>query len=172
MRVFTLQNNVVVIEPEILAIPAFNKLYKRDRTKDKTTSFNELAYIYHVCDWNSPYRNYTNIDERKERVKNSYFKEDKWKEDKEVQEAMDVYVELTKTPLMGLLEDSYYLIEVLRKYFRNATVDNIKSADAMTSIEKLGKAVESMRKLEEMVQAEKYSSTKVRGQKTVGYDER
>jgi hypothetical protein len=172
MKVFTIQNNNVVVLPEILVIPAFYKIYKRDRTKDKVKSCNEFAYIYHTCDWSSPYRNFTDPLERKERVKKAFMKDDNWKEDADIIEAIKTYDELSKTPLMGLLEDSYHLIDVLRKYFRSANLETIDSSKAMSSLEKLAKVVDSMKGLEAAVAKEKVESSQVRGNKMVAYDEK
>ena len=126
---------MVTVDPEILIIPEFNKLYKRDKSKNKTLAMCEFAYIYHITDWNSPYRNYTDTDERKDKVRTSFIKEDNWKEDEVIKEAIKKYEELSKTPLMGLLEDSYHLIDVLRKYFRSANLETIDSSKAMSSLE-------------------------------------
>lgn len=171
MKVFTLQNNSVIVEPEILIIPEFYKLYKRDKTKDKHKSVNEFAYIYHTCDWSSPYRNYTDPVERKERVKKAFIRDENWKEDKDIIDAIKRYEELSKTPLMGLLEDSYHLIDVLRKYFRSASLENIDSTKAMQNLEKLAKVVDSMKGLEQAVSKEKLETSKVRGNIAVAYDE-
>lgn len=171
MKLFTIQDHKIVIEPEILIVPEFHKLYKRDKNRNKVNAFEEFAYIYHLCDWNSPYRSYTDNDERKEKVKLAYISDPKWKEDKDVQEAIIAYENLSKTPLMGLLEDAYHLVDILRKYFRSATMDNLRSTDAMTSLEKLGKVVDSMKALEAAVAKEQAQISKIRGNKDVAYDD-
>jgi len=172
MKLFTIQNHQVVIEPEILTIPEFSKIYKRDKNRNKIYAFEEFAYVYHVCDWNSPYRSYTNIEERKEKVRLAFIRDANWKEDEDIKNALKAYEELSKTPLMGLLEDSYHLVDVLRQYFRSANLNNIDSSKAMISLEKLAKVVESMKSLEQAVAKEKSEQSKVRGNKAVGYDER
>lgn len=172
MKLFTVENHQIIVEPEILIIPEFNKLYKRDRSKNKTSCMAEFAYIFHTCDWSSPYRNYTDTAERKQKVAASFIKDDKWKEDAEIKAAIDKYEELSKTPLMGLLEDSYHLVDVLRKYFRSANAATVDSSRAMDNLQKLSKVVESMKALEQAVAKEKSESSKVRGNKNIAYDER
>jgi hypothetical protein len=60
-------NSVVVNEPEILLVKEFSELWTNDRNKTKadptglkkSRAFRELTYIWLMCDWSSPYSDYT-----------------------------------------------------------------------------------------------------------------
>jgi len=60
-------NEVVVNEPEILLVKEFADLWdvKRNKTKSdtkgtkRTRAYRELVYIWLMCDWASPYSDYT-----------------------------------------------------------------------------------------------------------------
>lgn len=180
MKIFQLQNNSIIFDPEILLIPEFQVLYNRDKSKGKVESFTEFEYVFFVCDWNSPYRTYTNIKERKAKVQKDYIKNSKWVEDDSILDALTKYEELTKTPLMGLIEDAYTMIDKLRLFFKSADfvkLDKLgkrvdKAEDGMKNLERLGKIVESIKKLEEMAASEKLEKSNVRGNRSVSYDER
>ena len=87
---FDLRDGQVVLNPESLAIPIFNTIWKRDKTKSKERANREIAYIFFMCDFNSPYMAYPNI-KRREVVVNDFMKDPKWKEDKDIKEAMIKY---------------------------------------------------------------------------------
>lgn len=180
MKIFQLENNSISIEPEILLIPEFKKIYDKDKTKTKEKSFNTFEYIYFVNDWNSPYRVYTDIDDRKRKVKKDYIKEKDWTEDVDVKAALDKYNELSKTPIMRLIEDAYVMVDKLRSYFLQVDFNRVdkmgkkidKATEGMSNLEKLGKVVESLKRLEEMAAKEKLEKTSVRANREVSYDER
>ena len=50
---FDLKGGQVVLNAESLAIPIFNKIWKRDRTKAKDQANKDVAYIFFMCDFNS-----------------------------------------------------------------------------------------------------------------------
>jgi len=179
MKLFQLENNKIIIDTEILLIPEFKAIYDRDKTKVKEKAFSEFEYIYFVKDWNSPYRVYIDIEERKNIVKNDYIKEKNWKQDAIIEAALDRYERLTKTPIMGLIEDAYVLIDKLRKYFLTVDFTKIdkmgkrvdKALEGMSQLEKLGKIVVSVKQLEEAAAKEKLEQKRTRGNRDVSYDE-
>ena len=171
MKLFNVQNFQVIIDPEVLTVPQFAKIYKRDKNKIKTLAFNEFAYIYHFCDWNSPYRRYGDPQERKEKVKEAFIRDNSWKEDDTIRDAIKAYEEFSKTPSMALLEDANHLISVLGDYCKKATVDNIDPTKAAAILEKLPKIVESIKSLNQTVAKEKSEIGKTRGNKKIAYDD-
>ncbi len=179
MKLFKLENTRVQLDPEILLIPEFKKIWERDKSKSKEKAFSEFEYIYFSNDWASPYRVYTNIMERKDKVKKDYIKEDGWKEDSVIAEAERKYAELTKTPIMGLIEDAYTMVSKLRQFFLTADFTKLdrmgkrvdKATEGMKNLEQLGKVVESLQKLEQMAAAEKFEKSTFRGGKEAAYDD-
>ena len=59
MKIFDLKDNEITISPEILTIECFETLWKSDKSKNKINAYNDFKYIYHLCDFNSPYNNYS-----------------------------------------------------------------------------------------------------------------
>jgi hypothetical protein len=60
-------NEIVVNEPEVMLVkefadlwePARNKTKKDPKGEKRTRAFRELAYIWLMCDWASPYADYS-----------------------------------------------------------------------------------------------------------------
>ena len=88
MKVFELKDNQIIIDPNFLTIPEFGAIWDKDKTKDKHTAVTHFTYIYHVCDHASPYSNYP-IAKRMEAVQADLITDPKWKQSKEIREAID-----------------------------------------------------------------------------------
>ena len=55
MKLLDLKNSRVVISPEALLIPEFQKIWEKDKSKDKEKALKELSYVYFICDYKSHY---------------------------------------------------------------------------------------------------------------------
>ena len=115
---FDLRDGHVVLNAESLAIPIFNKVWKRDRSKVKDKATKEISYIFFMCDFNSPYMAYPNT-KRREVVLNDFMKDKDWKEDKEIEEAMKKYLEFQETHTMRLMKAAKGAVDKLTSYFEN-----------------------------------------------------
>ena len=58
MKLFDIDNNKVIVHPEALLIQSFKLLWDRDKSKDKARALKELAYVYFMTDFKSPYDRY------------------------------------------------------------------------------------------------------------------
>ena len=56
IRLFHYEGYEVEIEPEALMLAPFKAIYDRDKSKDKSTAKQELAYIYYMEDPRSDYQ--------------------------------------------------------------------------------------------------------------------
>lgn len=148
------------------AVPtAYTKTIKEFKNLDVKS----LAYIYFMVDYRSPYAVYE-YNDRKKQVKNSIF-DKKWKADNKVEAACIKYAELMETSSVKLLKAARESVIKLEKYFRDIDLsmmdDNGKpifhAKDLINNLEKMGKVVEGLNRLEELVRKEEQVNNSNRG---------
>ena len=93
MKIFDLKDNEVTISPEILTISIFEEIWNSDRSKNKKNAYNDFKYIYHICDFNSPYNNYSD-KKREEAVKEEVIGEKTYNPSEKVLQACTIYKNL------------------------------------------------------------------------------
>ena len=79
-------NSIVINEPEVLLIREFSALWDNARNKTKsdktgqkkTRAYRELAYIWLMCDWGSPYSDYAELERHEEALKDAGLTEEEW----------------------------------------------------------------------------------------------
>ena len=160
----TIVDYTAVPSPYTLSLDKFRTIAKRKN------GMKELAYIYYMCNHNSPFYVYDH-DERYKQVKVALFKDSKWSPDSKLKECMDLYNELSETSAVKLLKSAKTSIAKLEKYLRvidlTALDDNGKpiytAKDLIYNLEKMGKVVEGLSKLEELVRREEKVGNKNRG---------
>ena len=103
MGVFKEDNNVIIIAPEIKTIPAFAAIIARDKDRQKRNAKKELAYIYYVTDFMSPYSIYDE-EEREVRAQKACGFSDGWRKDAIIKHAIHQYEELQQTPAIKSLK--------------------------------------------------------------------
>lgn len=159
MSIFSLENHAIVIDPALLPIPEFKVLWDRDKDKNKANAYKELCFVYYVADYKSPYNN---IEEelREDRVKEDYIRDEDWKADAYVLDAIEKYKMLQETPTMRLLQSAKVATAKLASYFREASPEDKQYT---SNLDKLGKIVESIDKLEQKVKLEQASDVRIRG---------
>jgi len=176
---FDIKGGQIVLNAESLAIPIFNKLWKRDKSKTKDRATKEISYIFFMCDFNSPYMAYPN-NKRREILLNDFMKDQKWKEDKDIKGAMDKYLEFQETHTMRLMKAAKGAVDKLTSYFEN--IDFLEKGengrplynakDVAINLEKVGSIVESLDKLENKIKKEIKTDSRVRGGGDIGLYER
>ena len=137
----------------------------------KNLKVEELAFIYFMVDHKSPFSVYE-WDQREIEVKNSIFGENnKWKPSKNLLGACDVYDKLIETSAVRLLKAARESIVKLEKYFRDVDLhlmdDNGKpifhAKDLINNLSNMGKVVDGLSRLEEIVKKEEQAATTNRG---------
>jgi len=154
----TIVDNKAIVSPYSKLILEFKSLTPK-----------ELAYVYFMVDYRSPYAVYE-WSQRKNEVKISIF-DKKWKESTKVKAACDKYAELTETSAVKLLKAARESVIKLEKYFRDVdltlTDDNGKpifhAKDLINNLEKMGKVVDGLTRLEEIVRKEEQANNSNRG---------
>ena len=178
MSLFDLKDGNITVKPEILLIPEFKVIWKRDKSRTKLNAMDEFAYIYYMADFNSPYANYP-IKEKEKRLK-LFLEKRKLKVDDKIKEAIRKYAELQETRSIRLLQSAMIACDKLADYFENIDFTLMDDSgkliytakDVATNLANVGKIVESLNKLEEQVKKERKSSITIRGGGDVGLYER
>jgi hypothetical protein len=168
------------ITAEAIALGPFKKIWDRDKSKTKDRAKNELAYIYYLCDYKSPYFNTSNLEERHEEIKKAIFAST-WEPDNVITEAVDFYRERQRTFSLVLLEDAIGAMARLSSYIRTINFDENeingktgevrpkhdikKFADTMKGIPATLKA---LKELEETVRKEQEQNNDLRGNRKKG----
>ena len=137
----------------------------------KNLNVDELAFIYFMIDHKSPFAVYE-WDQRLIEVKNSIFGENKkWKPSKSLLGACDVYDKLIETSSVRLLKAARESIIKLEKYFRDIDLhlmdDNgrpiFHAKDLIANLSNMGKVVDGLSRLEEIVKKEEQAANTNRG---------
>lgn len=152
--------NKAVPSPYALQIKEFQKLNADD-----------LSFVYFMVDHRSPFSVYE-WKQREVEVKNSIFGEDaKWKPSNRVLAACKKYAELIETSAVKLLKAATESVTKLEKYFRTIDLTELDdrgkpiytAKDLIGNLEKMGKVVDGLSRLEEIVKKEEQTNNPNRG---------
>jgi hypothetical protein len=167
MELFDIEAGKVVLDPNVLYIPEFKKLWDRDKTEGHDIATKEIAYITYLCSFSSrnPYNVYAEKDKEKKVRKDTIGKIGR-EPDKEVNDALKRYREYQSTPTTRLLEGAFIAADVLAEYFKNAADHG--ATEVMRNLKELGNTVKSLYSLKEQVQKEQLESQEVRGGSEIG----
>ena len=137
----------------------------------KTLSIDELAFVYFMVDHKSPFSVYE-WDQRLIEVKNSIFGEKKkWNPSSKILGACNKYEKLIETSAVRLLRAARGSIVKLEKYFRDIDLhlmdDHGKpifhAKDLIANLSNMGKVVDGLSRLEEIVKKEEQAANTNRG---------
>ena len=175
MELFTIEENQVIIRPELRMIPQFKKIITRDKDRYKRQALLELAYIYYMYDYKSPYMNISDIDRHSQIIKHLKLGEN-WDLDSDLKEAVNQYLEFQETPSIKALKSTRNALLNASKVIdvmNHTTEQALEDEDMVTAIEtteklltladKLPKTINTIVTLEEKVQKEQHENSKVRG---------
>ena len=159
------QDLITIVDNKAVA-----SVYTKSIKEFKSLSEKDLAYIYFMADYRSPFSVY-DWEQRKVEVKKSIFAGSNWKETSKIEIACEKYAEITETSAVKLLKAARGAINKLEKYFRDidlTVVDKndkpIYSAkDLINNLEKMGKVVDGLSRLEDIVRKEEQAVNSNRG---------
>jgi hypothetical protein len=174
MKIFDLKEDEVIISPEMLTIDVFNTIWIKDKTKNKINAFNDFKYIYHLCDYNSPYSNCASY-EREAKIKEEVLNNTKYTVSTEVKAGIEVYRSLLESPLTRLLDSTKRKIDDIVELFNTTKPEDYKQAkEAKDIMSGLGLIASGLKTLETEVRKERENmGAKYRGDKVVhhGFNE-
>tara|TARA_R110000765_G_scaffold324087_1_gene415744 strand:- start:842 stop:1363 length:522 start_codon:yes stop_codon:yes gene_type:complete len=137
----------------------------------KNLSAKELAFVYFITDHKSPFSVYE-WSQRSIEVKNSIFGENNnFKTTPKILAACEKYDKLIETSAVRLLRAARESVIKLEKYFRDIDLtvmdDNgrpiFHAKDLISNLEKMGKVVDGLTNLEEIVKKETQAANTNRG---------
>lgn len=169
MRLIRLENYDIKFEEELLLLQPFNKLFKADKTKDKSNFLEFLSILYFTFDLRSEYQYIVDEDERlKEVCTSNGYKVPKFT--KEQLACIALYKKLQNTTSSLLLEDTRATIDKIRRVLRDTEFDDLDEKDKVNALKTVAGTVAMMPKLirdlaevEKAVTSEIQESSRVRG---------
>jgi len=166
MKIFEIKDGAIQLDPEVMSIPAFHAVWQADKTKKKDKAFAELTYIYHMCDFNSPYSNFP-VSKRAENVKEDVMQDTKYKPSKVVTIAMEKYKELSHTPKQRLYLSCKRKLDDLAYFMDETDINDDTLKPVLEMFNKLTATISNFDKLEEAVSKEqKTNNTTRRGERS------
>lgn len=160
MKLFDINDNKIIITPEILLVPEFKAIY------DSEGSDKLLRYVYNICDYNSSYSNLDNI-KRAEHVGLDVMNDAKYKPTKEVQAAIDKYKLLSITSKERLFNAIKSKLDQITDYLNTRNVDDDSIKSILEIYKQLSATINNFDVVEEALKKEKLQSIQVRGNKKV-----
>jgi len=162
MKIFSLRDFNIIVEPEVLLVPEFKTLWDRDKSKSKNKVYDELKYIYFVYDSASPYSNMPK-EARETTVKMDVMKDKKYKPDEQVNSAIKKFLDLSETSSQRLLISVKNKIDEIAISLDETPYTDDNSAEQIKAIDSTGKLIERLQYLEEVVNKEKVKGEHRRG---------
>ena len=179
MKIFTMENRLPVIAPEMLAINEFKAIWLRDASTTKEVAIKELAYVYFTESFDSVYNQYKG-DLKEQRVINDVIKPkrkaDFNSKDPLLIAARDKFKELQVTPTLLFYKDLEESLSRMQLALKNLDFENDTDGKIMekflTIKKKAEESILSLNKNKEMVLREMTSKEKVKGGNIVSSRER
>lgn len=168
-NLFDIVGSTVTIKPESLVVPEFRSIWERDKTKDKRKAFNEISYVVFLCDKSdkNPYKNYSELD-RMVMLKKDFNVDEA---DDLVVRAIEKYKKLKITRYERVVSAALDSLEDIEGYYigiKDQDKTKFDINEYLGSMEKLGKAVKSLRELEKQLESDRTEGNKVRGDNEIG----
>lgn len=178
MKAFDIEGGRVVFQPQFLAVPAFKKVWDKDKNKNKHKAYNELSYVVFLCDntISNPYRNMAE-SLKEEVLKRDVLGDVDYKITDDLKSAIEKFNQLKETTSSRLLKSAKIAAEKLSDYFENKiNFDDLDSngkpvysaKDLASNLGAIGKIIESLKKLEEQVLKEQLDGGTARGGAEIG----
>lgn len=189
MKVFiydNVNNEVILNEHEILLIKEFAELWKADRNKTKEDpkgikkhkAFRELLYIWLMCDWASPYSDYSEQERHKEALNDAGLTEEEWN-DPTFRAACRKYRELQNSSRsLKLIKAAQGVVDRITDYFDTLDVQErdpvtgkpiFKVKDIMAEMAQVSDVIDQLKTLELMYKKEMEATGDLMGDVSIGF---
>lgn len=186
MDIFSFEDGKLALNKEnILLVKEFSDLWETTRNRiegDKSgyarnRAFREFTYMYLVYDWDSPYKNQSEQERHLSAIEDSQMT-DKFLKDEKFIAACKKYQDMQDTPQVRMLKAVYKSCEELTLFYTTADLQErdmdgkhiLSHKQLIDSIGNMGKLIESLERLEEVVRKQKEANApKYRGDVEPGY---
>jgi hypothetical protein len=158
MKIFDIIGDKITLNPQSLFIPEFKALYTRDRSNGKTKCYTEIAYVVFLCDnsGDNPYSNFS-----KEERHNILALDYKVDIDDAIKKAIDKFEKLNTTRYERVVMAALDSLTEVENYYRTIKKsDNFDILEYLNTTEKLGKAFDSLKKLENSIHTDRVQTSK------------
>ena len=178
-------NEVTINEPEILLIREFAALWEPSRNKTKedpkgskrTRAFREFTYIWLMCDWASPYSDYTEQERHEEAMKDAKLTEKEWT-DPTFRAACRKYRELQNSSRsLKLIKAAQDVVDKITDYFETLDLQErdpvsgkpiFKTKDIMAELSNVSDVIEQLKTLEVLYKREQEQDNGLMGNVEIG----
>ena len=174
---FDKENYSVSYSPQLLTLKPFKKLIDRDKSKNKERAVKEISFIAFFADLRSDYMYIVDDDERTHELIKDLDLPSTWKVDKEIQDAIDFYLERSTTVNSTIYQGACKAAIDVSKYLRTADI-LLQERDAhgkvVVDINKITGALEKVPKImanlnaahQELVKEQKITEGRSKGSRT------
>lgn len=187
--VFNNTDNVAEVNaPDILLIREFAALWEPERNKckqdpsgkNRLRAYRELAYIYLMINWKSPYADYSEQERHQECLKDANLTEKEWN-DPVFRAACRKYKELQESSrFLRLIKSAQGTVDKISDYFdaidlferKDDGTPVYKIKEIMNAMQDVAKTIEGLQTLEFMYKKEQEAESDVRGGTEVGFMDR
>ena len=183
MKIFEYKNFELSLHlPEILLIPEFKAVLDSDKSKDKKKAFQIYTYGYLLMDWNSPFREYSDEDRKKESLISSGLRE-KDLENELITKFIQKYEEvINSNRIIRYIKSTWESIDKLEEYCKKVDLLEVVESgarkgslvhnvnDYRNTIMKMPELIKTAKELRDQLKEEMDSEvTKSRGNVDTGY---
>lgn len=178
-------NDVQINTPEVLLIREFAALWEPTRNKTKedpkgskrTRAFREFTYIWLMCDWASPYSDYTEQERHEEAMKDAKLTEKEWT-DPTFRAACRKYRELQNSSRsLKLIKAAQDVVDKITDYFETIDLQErdpvsgkpiFKTKDIMAELSNVSDVIEQLKTLEVLYKREQEQDNGLMGNVEIG----
>lgn len=176
---FKVEDKVVKPTDEVLQVPPFKEIWKRDKSPNKETALQEFTYIEFMTSAlkTNPYRGYSE-DKKEKVIIQDIIRIPNWEPDELVKAGIQKVKEFQ---MEGSESYSLYLSALVAKnklqdFFNNFNINKVNSKtgapiykprDITTALQDLDKTIVSLQSLEKKVEEDLFESAKIKGQKEI-----
>ena len=178
-------NEIVINEPEVMLVKEFANLWEPSRNKTKkdpkgqkrTRAFRELTYIWLMCDWASPYADYSEQERHEECLKDAGLTEKEWA-DPTFREAVRKYRDLQNASRsLKLIKSTQQVVDKIIDYFDTIDLQErdpvtskpvYKVKDVMAEMNTIPQLVDDLKQLEILYKKEQEQENGLMGNVEVG----
>lgn len=176
MKLFKIEKWSLFLEEEVWGFSAFNKLLKRDKTKEKEIALKEMLFVYFYTDVKSDYLHMQD-EEKLIEIKKDIGLPVKWKLDKDILDAIELYKKLSHTVIEQLYLQSLKSAAAIGDYLENSAellAERDNNGRPVNDISKITMAVQKIPKLmgdlkaayKEVVKEQEDNENKKKGSKS------
>jgi hypothetical protein len=182
VEIFEMHNSHVTPVKELLLIYPFKEIWERDKSKHKETAIREFSYICFLVSpkKSNPFAGY-HVDVKKDKIIEGLWKQ-KWKPDKLVNEAVQIYEEwlMNAAPSMRYYNAVKSGIEETINFFDNVDFNErtdkgvpvYKIGEVISALKSANEVLKSMTDLKDRVEQELYESSKTKAGKEINLFEK